>query len=157
MKNKHFDLGTTENSVFVNVLKIIFGILCIIVAIFWIIYTSGTTNMSGKIWISILFILGFGLYLLLSGFGKTNRYLITGPDYICIKKNSLLPEKTLKVIDIEKVEIYSLNIVFILKNKIRFVLRFGTVYYETSEKIKDEIISFAETHKIATAFVNENI
>ena len=59
--------------------------------------------------------------------------------------------------EIEKIELFPLNLIFFLKSKKRILLRFGTTYHEINEKIKDEILSFAESNKIPLEIIEEKL
>jgi hypothetical protein len=50
-----------------------------------------------------------------------------------------------------------LNIVFFLKSDKRILLRFGTTYFETNEKIISEISSFAERNNIPVEVIEEKL
>lgn len=44
-----------------------------------------------------------------------------------------------------------------MKSKKRILLRFGTTYYETNEKVKDEILGFAEINEIPIEIMQEEL
>ena len=60
----------------------------------------------------------------------------------------MLPAIELPAEEIEKIELFPLNLFFILKSKKKILLRFGTTYHETNEKIIDEILIFAKSNSI---------
>ena len=59
--------------------------------------------------------------------------------------------------DIYKIELYPFNLIFFMKSGKKFILRFGAAYQEINEKIKDEILIFADQNSINTEFVEEKI
>ena len=79
------------------------------------------------------------------------------PWKIRLKKNSILAPVQIVAGDMERVEIFPLNVVFYLKSSKRILLRFGTTYHEVNEKILDEIIGFAEGNKIPMEVIEEKI
>jgi len=157
MENKYFSLGATENNRFIKAIRILFGLLCIGVAGYWLAYNVKALRSDWTLWITILFLTGFGFFQIWSGLGKANRFIEFGENQIRLRKNPVLPFLTLGSADIEKIELYPLNVVFFLRTKKRILLRFGTTYFETNELIKDELISFAESNNIPLELIEEKI
>ena len=69
----------------------------------------------------------------------------------------MLPAVELPAGEIEKIELFPLNLFFFLKSKKRILLRFGTTYHETNEKIIDEILIFAESNSINIEIKEEKL
>ena len=157
MVKKYYSLGTGENSRIVKAIQILFGIVCIAVAIFWLIFNSKALKTDITLWITITFLTCFGLYEILAGLGRATRFIEIGADHIRLKKNPVLPAVELRAEVIEKIELLPLNIVFFLKSKKRILLRFGTTYYETNEKIVDEVFRFVERNNIPLEVIKEKI
>ena len=157
MEIKYFTLGGSENSRFEKIIRIIFGTVCIAVAVFWLNFNIKALKADGTLWITIVFLSGFGFYQIWSGLGKTTRFIEFGPDYISLKKNPLFPVKVIRADGIEKIELYPFNIIFYLKTKKKIMLRLGATFQETNEKIKDEIILFAESKNIPSEIIDEKI
>ena len=157
MEKKYFSLGTDESSLFVKILRILFGAVCIGVAVFWLIFNIESLRADKMIWITIIFLTGFGSYQIWSGLGLAKRYIEIGAGCINLKKNPVLPPVKMTARNIERIKLYPLNLIIILKSKRRIMLRFGTTYYETNEKVTDEIISFAEINKITLEVIEEKI
>lgn len=154
---KHFSLGTSENNKLVKVMRILFGIVCIAVALFWVVFNMNSVRTNGTIWISIIFLAGFGFYQIWSGLGMANMYIEIGSDYICFKNNPMLPVVRMKAGDIDKIELFPLNVIFFFRTGKKKLLRFGTTYHETNREIKDEILIFAELNKIVLEIVHEEL
>ena len=157
MEIKYFPLGTIEKKKVVNIIRIAFGVLCILVAAFWISFNSKQLKVDWTLWITIIFLAGFGFYQILSGLGKANTFIEIGPDSIRLKKNSVLPTEKLKADQIERIELFPLNVIFILRSGKKILLRFGTTYQDTNEIIKDEIILFAESKNIPLEIKEEKL
>jgi hypothetical protein len=149
MELKYFSLGT--------IFRIIFGFVCITIAIFWMIFNIRSLKADGTLWITIFFLSGFGFYQIWSGMGRAARFIEIGQEKLRIKKNSLLQPVEMSVREIEKIELFPLNIIIILKSKKRFLLRFGTTYHDVNEKIKEEIFDFAESNKIPLEIIREEL
>ncbi|MFA5819758.1 MAG: hypothetical protein WC854_10855 [Bacteroidales bacterium] len=157
MEIKYFSLGTSENNRLVNIIRIVFGVVCIAVAIYWFSFNIKSLKADGTLWITIIFLTGFGFYQIWSGLGRATRFIEIAPDYIRLKKNPILPPLKMSSGEIEKIELFPLNLIFFLKSKKRILLRFGTTYHEINEKIKDEILSFAESNKIPLEIIEEKL
>lgn len=157
MEKKYFSLGPNENNRLVKLFRIVFGVICIAVALFWLSFNIKSLKADGTLWITIIFLLGFGFYQIWSGLGWATRFIEVGSDSIRLKKNPILPPVEMNEKEIEKIEMFPLNLVFFLKTKKRILLRFGTTYYETNEKVKDEILGFAESNNIPIEIIEEKI
>ena len=157
MEKKYFSLGTSENNRFVKIFQVVSGVVCLAVAIFWLIFNIRSLKADGTLWITIIFLSGFGLYQIWSGLGRAIRFIETGPDFIRLKKNPILSPVEMPAGEIERIELFPLNLIFFLKSKKRILLRFGTTYYETNEKVKDEILGFAESNKILLEIIMEEL
>ncbi|MGA2407932.1 MAG: hypothetical protein ABSF81_14445 [Bacteroidales bacterium] len=157
MEIKYFPLSSSENNRLVKIIQIIFGVVCFAVAIFWMIFNIKSLKTNGTLWITIIFLLGFGFYQIWSGMGRAIRFIEIRADKIRLKRNIILPVIELPAGEIEKIELFPLNLIFFLKSKKRIFLRFGTTYQETNEKIKDEILGFAKLNKLPIEFIREEL
>ena len=134
-----------------------FGVVCIAVAIFWLIFNIRSLKADGTLWITILFLSGFGSFQIWSGLGHATRFIEIGQNKLRIKKNSVFPAVEIYAAGIERIELFPLNIIFFLKSNKRVLLRFGTTYHDVNEKIKDEIFGFAESNKIHLEIIKEEL
>jgi len=157
MDIKYFSLSTTENSRVIKIIRIAFGLICIAVAVFWISFNARLLKTDGTLWITIIFLSGFGFYQIWSGLGKATKFIEIGSDFIRLKKNPILPPIEIPASEIEKIEIFPLNLIFFLKSKKKVMLRFGTTFQDTNELVKDEILNFAELNNIKAEFIEEKI
>jgi hypothetical protein len=157
METTYYSLGTGKSNLLVKIFRIIFGILCLSVAVFWMVYKIRGIEADISLWVTIIFLSVFGLYQVWSGLGYATRYIELGTEVIRLKKNVILPAYEFYADDIENIESRPLNVVFFLKSKRRILLRFGTTYYETNEKIIEGISDFADTNNIPFEIVEEEI
>jgi hypothetical protein len=153
----YYSLGSTENNRFVKILQIFFGIVCIGVAVFWLIFNARSLKSDGTLWITIIFLIGFGVYQIWSGLGHTTRFIEISHDSIRLKKNAVLPLVQMLPGEMEKIDFFPLNVIFYLKSKKKILLRFGTIYHETNEKIVDQLIGFAESNNIPFELIEEKL
>lgn len=148
MEKKVFLLEAKDNPKVVKILQIIFGIVCIIISIYWMIFNIRSLNSETTQWITIIFLVSFGIYQILAGSGKTLRYIETESYRIVLKQNSFLPRINIRSSDIDRIEFFPLNINFHLKNSRKITLRFGTSFTEIIGPVEEAVIEFAELNKI---------
>ena len=134
METKYFTLGYSENSQLVKIIRIVFGLVCIAIAVFWMIFNIRSVKADRTLWITVLFLSGFGLYQVLAGLGRTTRFIQIGIDKIIIKKNSILPLKVISASEIKKIEIFPLNLIFYYHKGGKTVLRFGTAFTDNIDR-----------------------
>ena len=157
METKYFSLGPSENSNTIKVLRIMFGLACVAIAIFWLIFNIMSVEAEGTLWITVLFLSGFGLYQIWAGLGRTSRFIQIGRDNIILKKNSVLPFKEMESSAIKKIEIFPLNLIFYFQKGGKTVLRFGTAFTDNIEPIKNGIEEFATINNINLEIISEDI
>ncbi|OFY67089.1 MAG: hypothetical protein A2V64_02660 [Bacteroidetes bacterium RBG_13_43_22] len=157
MEKKLFFLELKESSGLTKIFQILLGVLCIIIAIYWLIFNFKSVKADGTLWITILFLVFFGIYQILAGTGRTRKYISTGPEKLVLKQNSVLPPVELNPADIEKIEMFPLSISFKIKNKSRIRFRFGLSYPEIIEPIKNEIVEFADLNIISLEVKDEEL
>jgi hypothetical protein len=157
MEIKHFDLGTSENNLFIRIIKLIFGAACIGIGIFWFIFNTKSMKSDVTLWITIIFLFGFGFYQIWSGIGRATKFIEIGKAGIRIKKNVFLASVSLQADGIERIEIFPLSVIFHLKTRKKNLLRFGTTYHDVNEKILDEIIDFAGSNNIPFEVIEDKL
>jgi hypothetical protein len=157
MAKKYYALNSVEDNVLVKIFQIILGIACIAIAIYWFVFNSKSMKINGTLWITIIFLIGFGLYQIWAGFGKTIQFIEINSDKIRLKKSTLFPAIYIQASEIQKIELYPLNLIFILKTQKKMLLRFGATFYETNEKIKDELLLFADSNAVDIEIMEEKL
>jgi hypothetical protein len=157
METKHFPLGSIETNRFVNLIRIIFGITCIIVSFYWLSFNLKAPKYDGTLWITVVFLTLFGIYLIWAGLGKAYQFIEIGGDRIKLKKSPFLKAVLIETSDIDRIELYPLNVIFFFKSGKRNLLRFGTTFYETNEKIKDELVKFSGRNSIHLDVIEEKL
>jgi hypothetical protein len=157
METKYFALSSVETNKIVKIIQVVFGIFCFAIAAFWVIFNIRSLKSDETLWVTIVFLSGFGFYQVWAGLGKATRFIEIRSDRICLKKNIFLPPVEMIAAEIQKIEIFPFNMIFYLKTNKKRLLRFSSTYYETNEKIKDEIITFGELNLISVEFVEEKI
>jgi len=156
MENKYFTLSSVENNRFIKLIQIIFGIACFAIALYWISFNIKSIKADKSMWITIVFLSGFGFYMIWAGLGKAVRFIEMGSDTIRIKKTILLPASEFSAGEIQKIEIYPFSIRFFIGSK-KNILRLSSTWYETNANIKDEILNFADNNGIQIKFIEEEL
>jgi hypothetical protein len=157
MEKKVFYLEPKESPGLAKIFHIVLGIACIVIAIYWVIFNIQSIKTDGTLWITILFLVLFGVYQILDGAGKTRKYISTEQGKLILKQHSVLPALILKSEDIEKVEIFPLSIIFKIRNRSKIVFRFGLSYLEIIDPVKNEIAGFAGLNHIPYEIKNEEL
>jgi hypothetical protein len=157
MAKKFFSLEIRETDKLTKIFQIIFGILCVIIAIFWLIFNFRSVKADRTLWITVVFLFGFGLFLLFSGFGYASKFIELNTRNIRLKKNSLFPPIYIYADQIDSIEIFPLKLEIIIKPAKKILLRFGISDPEKIDLIKDEIIRFADTNKINLEIKEEQV
>lgn len=157
MEKKYYPLSSVENSKLVKIIQIVFGILCFAVAVYWIYFNLRSLKTDSTLWITIIFLIGFGFYQIWAGLGKATRFIEISTDKIRLKKTVLLPFTDFTKEEIEKIEIFPFNLNFYLKSGKKSNLRLSSSFYETNAAIKDGIMEFAEANSIGYEVKEEKL
>lgn len=157
MEKKIILLDPKDNPLFIKVLQIIFGLVCLGVAIFWFIFNLKADYSDSALWITVALLACFGIYLILSGFGKTKRYIEISNNEIILKKNAILPVAKIGNTEIRKIESLPLNIIFRLADGGKTILRFGINYPEVIPVVKDKLKEFSEINSIPFDAENDTV
>jgi hypothetical protein len=157
MEKKYYSLGQGETGTFIKVLRILFGLVCILVAVYWLIFSPSPVPSKFSLYVVSLFLTCFGLIQLWHGFGKAVTFIEFGEKSLRLKKNPFLPPVEINAEDLERIELYPMNTIFFLKSRKRIMLRFGAMYQETNESIKDELIGFSDANNISVEIKTEKI
>jgi len=148
MEKVIFSLDVRESNRFTKIVQIIFGTACICIAGFWFIYNVKTKGEGGSLWVTIIFLAGFGVYQIYSGLGYSSRFIEIAPEKIRLKKFNICTVREILPAGIEKIESLPLSINFHLKPSGLIRLRFGTTYPDKIEIIRESLEKFADLNNI---------
>ena len=157
MEKRIFSLEPNISPRLVKFIQVIFGTICIGIAIFWITFNIRSVRTDSTLWITTFFLTGFGIYQVLSGLGKTAKYIEISQTKIILKQNSVLPSIMINASEIDRTEIFPLSIVFLLKSKRKITFRFGLNYTEIIEPVKNSITEFLNHNNIPAEFKTEEL
>jgi hypothetical protein len=155
MENRFYSLEIRENNKVVRIFQIVFGIICLFIAGFWVVFNISSVKADSTLWITVAFLSCFGAYQILSGFGYARKFIEFSDDRIRLKKNSLLPERLINAGQIEKIDVYPLKVLIILKSSKKILIRFGVTDSQKIDLVKDEFINFNSRNSISLELKNE--
>ncbi len=156
METRRFNLDLSDNNSVSRILKSIFGIICITIAIILslMIHRSGESTWST--WVAIVFLFLFGVWLVLKVTGLTDRYVIISENEIILKDKFYSPALVIKATDLKKTGFGQLKISFFLSMEKEIALRLGTYYRDNSLKIMEAVEEFCNLNGIPATGINTN-
>lgn len=157
METNYYSLEVNKSNKLTRIFQLVFGIVCAVIAIIWLVMNLDTLRSKGTLIITILFLLGFAYYLIISGLGKGEKYVVISKTSLKLKRNSVLSPLEIPASAIEKIEIFPLSIVFFLKPGKREILRFGTTFTDIIEPVKKSITTFCSANNIILEYKNEEM
>jgi hypothetical protein len=157
MDKKHFSLEIRDDNRLTKIFRILFGLICFTIAIFWVAYNINAVKEDRTLWITVAFLVSFGLFQIYAGLGFATKFIEISADKIRLRKNSLLPAVDMNADQIEKIELFPLKVHFFTLSGKMTLLRFGVSDAEKVEQIKDEIIKFASIHPFIFEIKNEEL
>lgn len=150
MESLKFRLDPGEHDSVTRVLKALFGIVCIAAAIVTVVMMSRSGQVTAGTAAAIAFLFLFGVWLLLAGFGLTERYVIVSGDGITLKDRLHAPARVLKAEDIREIAFSQLKMTFALRSGEVLPLRLGAYYRENSLRLMETVETFCELNGVAT-------
>lgn len=146
MKETRYNIDLQEENKTGKILRLIFGIACIVVAV-WYMYSIRGTASTGSAWIATGFIMLFGFWMIASGLGYTRRYITISDDSIILRQEFYRPPVIFTPSSLKYVEFKPLTIAFNTENGI-INLRLGTYYPGHTASILEAVEEFCEQNKI---------
>lgn len=147
MTNTYFSIELNENTSLGRSLRILLGVVCLAVTVWFLCSIRGTAASVTTSWIAMGFLLLFGLWLIGSGLGFTERYIRVGDERIVMRHDFYRPPVIFTPASLRAVEFKPLVINFITDKK-NVRLRLGTYYPERSASIIEAVEEFCKRHRI---------
>ena len=157
MEDNYYSLEVNRSNKLIRVFQFVFGSLCVVIAVIWLILNNDSLKSNSTLWLSIIFLLGFAWYQINSGLGWGEKYLKIGQTTLKLKRNSLLPSRELNSSDIERIEIFPISMIIYLIRGKKITLRFGTTFTDIIDPIKRGIEVFCSENNIRLEFRNEEL
>ncbi|MCU0460267.1 MAG: hypothetical protein MUE37_14405 [Bacteroidales bacterium] len=150
METLKFRLDPGDHDSVTRVLKAFFGLVCIAAAIVTVVIMSRAGQVTTGNAAATGFLLLFGAWLVLAGFGLTERYVIVSGDTITLKDRIHVPARILKAPDIREIAFSQLKMTFTLVSGEVLPLRLGAYYRENSLLLMEAVETFCELNGVTT-------
>ncbi len=150
METRKFRLDPGEHDSVTRVMKALFGIICIASAIVTAFIMSRSGQLTSGTIAAIAFLFLFGVWLVLAGFGLTERYVTVSDEAITIKDRLHAPARILKASDLKEIEFSQLKMTFSLKTGGVIPLRLGAYYRENSLRLMEAVEDFCAFNDLKT-------
>ena len=147
MADKRYSIDLNEITKTGRIFRIIIGVACLVVAIWYVYSIRGTTASIETAWIAIAFLLLFSLWLLASGLGYTQNYIAVGDEKITLKQKFYQPPVIFTPSSLSSVEFRTMIIDFFTDDK-KITLRLGSSYPEHTAAIMEAVEGFCVRHSI---------
>ncbi len=157
MNENYFSLEVSKSNRLTRIFQLVLGVLCIVIAFGWLLTNFSSFKTLNSLWLTIIFLLGFGYFQINSGLGKGDKFIEIGDEKLRMKTNSILPVRELHASEIAKAEIYPLSIVFIMKSGKKEKIRFGTTYPDMIDPVKQRIEDFCTRNNIEPEIRKEEL
>lgn len=157
MDSNYFSLEVNKSNKLTRIFQLIFGIICSLVAIAWLIMNIETIVSNMTLLITIIFLAGFAWYQINSGLGRGDKFVEIDQNTLRLKKNSLFPVQNLSATEIQKIELFPLNVIFFMRSGKRVILRFGTTFTDIIEPFRKTISDFCSRNEIPLEFKSEGL
>lgn len=156
MENRYYSLEVNNSNRITRAFQLIFGIVCAVLAITWIILNPDDFKWNTTL-LPFLFLAVFSWYMINSGLGMGEKHIEIRNDQIRIKNNSLFPSRVFPAAEIVKIELLPLSMAVYRKNEGKFILRFGTAFPDNMDPVKNSIEEFCSLNSIRVDFINEEL
>lgn len=154
MDYKYISLEFKDDNKIIRTIQIIFGAVLILIAVYWLIYNIRSADGKGSLWITLIFLTGFGAFEIYSGLGYARKYIEFIDGLLKIKTNSLTPSVEVKAEDIRAAEVFPLKVLLLLKSGKKILIRLGVTDSEKIEIVKDEFIRYVTRFRIPLEIKN---
>lgn len=156
MTGKRYSIDLHENNRTGRILRIILGIACLVVAV-WYMYSIRDTSASvTTAWIASGFLMLFSLWMIVSGLGYTQRYITVAEDKITLRQEFYRPPQVFTPSSLMAVRFRTLVIDFITEGR-KVSLRLGTYYPDHTASIIEAVGGFCRHHGIEIIDEEENV
>ncbi len=91
MEKSYFSLELHRSNRLTRIFQLAFGILCFGVALIWLVLNFSSMKSNVSLWITILFLAGFGYYQVIAGLGKSEKYIEITDSSIKVKEEHIIP------------------------------------------------------------------
>lgn len=147
MKETRYSIDLHENKKTGRIGRITIGVASLAVTGWYVYAISSTSAATTSTWAAMAFLFLFGLWMIISGLGYTNRYITVAEDRIILRQEFYRPPVIFTPLTLRSVEFRPLTIIFITGSG-KISLRLGTYYPENSAKIMEAVEEFCRCHSV---------
>jgi len=148
MEPEKISLDVRESTKLNRYLQLFFSLICFVVAVWFLLKLISTGTLSGSNSIAVVFLLLFGVWELLSGFGITQRYLVFSGDAITIKHRFFARPVVFRPDNIKIIVFKPLSFSIVGCNDKKTIIRLGNYYQERTLKILESVSDFCKTNHV---------
>ena len=147
MKESRYSIDLHENRRLEKTGRILLGAVCLVVTGWYFYSITGTSAAGTSTWVAVAFLLLFGLWMIFSGLGYTNRYIIVSDEKITLRQEFYKPPAVFTPGSLLAVEFRPLTIIFITESG-TVSLRLGTYWPENTARILEAVDEFCRQHSV---------
>lgn len=147
MAENRYRIELHENATTGKTMRLLMGLACLAVSVWFMYSIRGTAASVGTSWIASGFLLMFGLWMIATGLGYTERYITVGDDRIVLRQYFYRKPVTFAPSTLKAVEFRPVVIDFITETG-KTTLRMGTTYPERTSSIMEAVKQFCHRHDI---------
>jgi len=147
MAEKRYSIELHENATTGKTMRLLMGLACLAVSVWFMYSIRGTAASVGTSWIASGFLLMFGIWMIATGLGYTERYITIGDDMIVLRQYFYRKPLTFVPSTLRAVEFRPVVIDFITETG-KITLRMGTTYPERTASIMEAVKQFCHRHEI---------
>jgi hypothetical protein len=142
-----YSIELHENANTGKTLRILLGVACLAVSVWFMYSIRGTAASVGTSWLATGFLLLFGIWMIATGLGYTERYITVGDDRIVLRQYFYRKPVTFSPSTLRAVEFRPVVIEFLTETGKR-TLRMGTTYPDRTASIMEAVKQFCNRHGI---------
>lgn len=147
MRESRYSIDLHENRRLEKAGRILLGAACLVVTGWYFYSIAGTPAAGTSTWVAMAFLLLFGLWMIFSGLGYTNRYIIVSDEKITLRQEFYRPPRVFTPGSLRAVEFRPLTIIFITESG-NVSLRLGTYWPENTARILEAVEEFCMQHSV---------
>lgn len=147
MKETRYSIDLHENKKAERAGRVLLGAVCLAVTGWYIFSINGTAASTTSAWVAMIFLLLFGLWMIISGLGYTSRYIIVAEDRITLRQEFYRPPVIFTSSSLRAVEFRPLTLIFITESG-NVSLRLGTYWPENTARIMEAVEEFCIRHSV---------
>lgn len=155
MSEEIISLGEREDKLAVRIIIIIFGLVCIFTAGWWIVFLIKNPDNEKIFWAGSIFLFLFGAFQVYSGLGYARRYVKREDGILTLRQNSLLPAKKISPDQVKHLEIRTYDMLIHLVDGPGIRIKLGLRYPDLGQKVRDFITGYAKDNNIEIFYKNE--